>query len=775
MFHNSFISKITPWSITETSEWMPAVAYPALVGSGRLTMGIDCTGLQGLPDRIASSAGSSVAPFHVTQADLYILHEGMISEHLSRNEVLVTGKDVASSDTLYGQRKNFMPLGYLSQIFTLDGQEISGEDILTAGKRWTREWNLKQAILTSSFIIDKRVEVETEIFMPHGGESIYLKLTRKAAKGEGDFNWKIQLILETRGGMPIFDQAGAVKAGENTLLANIDKDSSYLPNEPYTVIYGAGADGANVEVTPAGWAISMTGPTAIEQTAYLRLDFQRLAGVERDYSVTCQQELEKTLSTFSASEYQVTRKSHIAQYSKFWNQTADIEVDSVDALETTRRYMLHMSEYLLHCGSDFACGGSPQFAFFHQNGWGASNFHDQHYVVDGIARANMWDVAESHAHWLRRVMRDTGRAFPWMMNYDGTITAPPEVDRAPMSDAGRALLAMRLYELAGTGKDKLLRDTVYPILHRVAEMAVSDWFYEQEGRMIFRGVELDVMGDNPIEHDASTVLAFLTVIRKAIAYSEKLGVDAGCRPRWQKVIDHTNINVVNGRYEGHRDAPIDAMANCWLCHSYYISECQRFMNDDIYAATVDYSHRQVSCNIPWIGYAVASSEMRLGRPDRAEQYFIDHLENRLHGPGYYEECYPLWMAAVPPFESAHGSHLTAACEQIVLTDFWEPRIYIGKGMPSKFRTSRVQFSNLRARDGIIISGISEPRRLVVTLRNTGDMVVTEDIVLSIPCQVGVTFKVLRDGAETPHDFHGESVSVKVMLDAGEESEVVVEG
>ncbi|MEI6520085.1 MAG: hypothetical protein WCO98_08635 [bacterium] len=774
MFHNNFISKMTPWTITETSEWMPVVAYPALVGSGRLTMGIDCTGLQGLPDRIASSAGSAAAPFHVTQSDLYILHEGMIGEHLSRNEVMVTGKDVAPDDTLYGQRKNFMPLGYLAQTFTINGKEISGEDILAAGKRWTREWDLKKAILTNSFIIDKRVGVETEIFMPHGGESIYLKLIRKAAKGEGDFSWKIQLKLETRGGLPIFDQPGAVKASEQTLLATIDRDSSYLPNEPYTVIYGAGAVGANVEMLPTGWEISMTGAVAIEQTAYLRLDFQRLAGAERDDAVTRQQKLEKTLMLFSAGDYLSARQAHIAQYSNYWNQTADIEVDSIDALEITRRYMLHMSEYLLHCGSDFACGGSPQFAFYHQNGWGASNFHDQHYVVDGIARANMWEAAESHAHWLRRVMRETGRAFPWMMNYDGTITAPPEVDRAPMSDAGRALLAMRLYELAGIGKDTLLRDTVYPILRRVAEMAVSDWFYEHEGRMIFRGVELDVMGDNAIEHDASTVLAFLTVIRKAIEYSNKLGVDADCLSRWQNVIDHTDINVVNGRYEDHRNAPPDAMASGWLCHSYYISECQRFLDDDIYAATVDYSHRQVSCNIPWIGYAVASSEMRLGRPDRAEQYFVDHLENRLHGPGYYEECYPLWMAAVPPFESAHGSHLTAACEQIVLTDFWEPRIYIGKGMPSKFRALRVRFSNLCARDGIIISGISEPRRLAVTLRNTGDAA-TEEIVLSIPCQAGVTFKVLRDGAETPHDFHGEFVSIIVTMKAGEETELVVEG
>jgi len=171
---------------------------------------------------------------------------------------------------------------------------------------------------------------------------------------------------------------------------------------------------------------------------------------------------------------------------------------------------------------------------------------------------------------------------------------------------------------------------------------------------------------------------------------------------------------------------------------------------------------------------VASSEIRLGRPNRAEQYVVDNLEHRVHGPGYFEECYPLWLAAIPPFESAHGSHLTAACEQIVLPDFWEPRIYVGKGMPAKFRMARVRFHHLRARDGVLLAGLSEPRRLAVVLENTGDAI-EEEIVLSIPCEVGVTFRVLRDGFPVDHDFHGESVSVWIRLGSGEKTELVIEG
>ena len=774
MFHNSFNTQMTPWSLVETSEWFPSVAYPAMMGSGLLTIGLDASGLQGLTDKLAAAAGSSAAPFNVTQSELYVLREGMISEHLAQYEVRITGKDVAPGDTVYGLRKNFMPLGFLSQRFVLDGVTYTDDALLTVAKQWTRSWDLRGAVLTNRFCLAQKAWVEIEMFMPHGGEEAWLKLTRRAMKGTGIFRWEVELNLSTRDGEAIFDEPGSVTVGTNTLTAKISSNSRYRPNEQYTVLYGAAAAGMELALTTEGWQAILSGPAEEEQTAYLRLAFQRLAGEElADTAERCHI-LAEAMSTVDETHYREALQLHEENYADFWAQTADIELFPSDAIENTRRFMLHFSEYLLRCGCDFAYGGSPQFAFMHQNGWGASNFHDQHYVVDGLARANMWSAAEANARWMRRVMRPSGRAFPWMMTYDGTITAAPEIDRAPMSDAGRALLAMRLYELSGDDREAFLRETIYPIIRRVADMAVSDWFVEREGRFILRGVELDVMGDTAIEHDAATVLAFLTVLRKAVAYSKMLEIDVDRRISWQRVIDGTVIEVVEGRYLNHLNASPDSHASGWFCHIYYIAEAQRFLDDRIYAATVDYSHRQVSCNIPWIGFAVASSEMRLGRPDRSEQYFIDHLENRLHGPGYFEECYPISGAAIPPFESAHGAHLTAACEQLVISDFWEPRIFIGRGMPAKMRAAEVTFSNLRARDGVLCSGVSTPRRLTVNLRHTGEPVV-EKVELAIPCEAGVTFRVLRDGKETPHEFHGETVTVTVAMDRGQLTELVIEG
>ncbi len=444
-----------------------------------------------------------------------------------------------------------------------------------------------------------------------------------------------------------------------------------------------------------------------------------------------------------------------------------------DAFELQRRFLLHMSTYLFHCGTDLGLGGTAQFLLFHQNGWAASNFHDHHYITDGVARTNMWAQAEANARWMRRVMHPSGRAFPWMMTYDGYPTAPAERDRAPMSDANRALLAARIYEMAGRGREALLREVVYPIVKRVADMSVADWFYPEGDRLLFRGVENDVMGDEAIISDAATVLMFLSILRKALAYSKQLGVDAECRTAWQQVIERVKPEVADGRYVPHLHAALDAKASCWLCNIYYIAEAQPFLDDAVYARTCDYGQPAVTCNLPWIGFAAASSEIRLGRPNRAEQFFVDTILHRTHGPGYFEECAPVGVAAPPPFVTGHGSHLTAACEQLVLPDFWQHRVRIGAGLPAKLRAATVRFRNIRARDGLIVSGESSPARLAVQLYHTGDPVEME-LHLTLPGEITPFFQVHRDDQPQAYDFHGEFITLRLPLEPEQRTEIVIE-
>ncbi len=244
MFKDSYVTQLTPWTVLEESTGMPQVSYPAFVGSGKLGIGLDCAGLQSLPDTLGPYLGCKAAPYHTLQAELYLLHEGMISEHLYRDEAGFTGKEIPLGPECYGMHRNFLPLGYLTQSFTFAGKTIYGAAVVGQAFEWRRAWDLQQAILRTGFSLERRVDVETEIFTPYGGETVYVKLTRRAVPGaEGTFRWEVRLPLATRHGLPLYDQPDAVQPGRRTLLARIDRASEFRPSEDYAVVYGVAADG----------------------------------------------------------------------------------------------------------------------------------------------------------------------------------------------------------------------------------------------------------------------------------------------------------------------------------------------------------------------------------------------------------------------------------------------------------------------------------------------------------------------------------------------------
>ena len=785
MFKDTHITNMNAWSLIEESDVMPAVLFPAFIGSGLLGFGLDGGGLQGMPERLSEHYGCYARPWHITQADLYVLREGMISSHLWDDEISYVGFEAEDSYMLQHGHRNFMPMGYLTQSFNFRGEAIEGDAIRSKSSKWRREWNLHEALVNTSFAFDRSfrtvehdsLRVNISAFTPHGSESLYLKLERGATldgEGNDEFIWNISLPLTTRHQLPIYDQPDSVIVGKRTLLASIDEQSRYQPAERYAVVYGVAAEGMDLHFDENGWSATMHGTMREAQSAWIRIDFQRFASEEIADSEAARDRLEEQLATFSQADYYAALNAHEREYADFWAHTADIKVEPADEAEIRRRFMLHMSEYLLRCGNDFKMGGTAQFLLFHQNGWSASNFHDHHYIVDGVARANIWQAAEGNVRWMKSVMRKTGRPFPWMLTYDGTAPIPVERDRAPMSDANRALLAMRIYELAGVGREQLLRDTVYPIIRRVADHAVEDWFEEENGIYIMRGVENDVMADTPQRHELGTVVMFLTVLMKAIHYSQHLDIDAEKRIKWQRLVDGIPLPALEDKYLPYWKAESNSASGTWFNMSYYLTEAQEYLDRDTYRNNRDAFEKITPCNYPWLNSAAASSEIRLDRPDRAEQFMRDTLDHRIHGPGYFEECAPIFLAALPPLATAHGSFLTASCEQVVLPDFWRQRIYIGKGMPGKMRMSHVSFNSLRANSGLIISGESTSTMLQLALHNTGEALAIE-LVLRIPAEAGVHFRLLRDGAAVAYKFLGDAISITLSFDADERMELLLQG
>lgn len=781
-FTDSYVTNLTPWEVTESSASMPDANFPAFVGSGTLGVAVDAAGLQSLSDKLSSKYHLYASPFQITQSDLYVLHEGLISEHLYQDEIALTGKDVPPGEFCYGQHRNFMPLGYLQQEFRIGEKVYKNDDVIQVARNWKRVWNLKQGVVKNSFTIGWNLAFETEMFSPNGGETVFIKLVRPANRWKGrdkgkdtKVSWKISIPFQTRHGLPLYDENDAIKSGRYTVLANISKTSRYKPSEDYTILYGAGASGMEVTVSEKGiTAVSHETSIDEQQICFLKLDFRRFANKTPEVVKLQQASLEVDCRNFTGEVYQKTMEAHLLDFEKFWSNTASVSVESPDEMEVKRQFLMHMSEYLFRCGNNFSYGGTLQYLMFHQNGWGASNFHDMQYIVHGMALANMWQQAEENLRWMHGVMRPEGRAFPWMMTYDGSPTVTPERDRAPMSDANRAMLAARIYEMAGKDRDSLLTKYVYPIVKRVANLGINDWFYEHKGRLLFKGIETDVMGDNAVLNDAANVTAYVTLIKKAIEYSKYLNVDPKQRQIWIEKLNKVYLDTLDGRYKPNLNATAANRGDLWLSNIFYTAEAGNFLDENVFKCTRDIGQQVVDINIPWIGFAAASTEIRLNRPDRAEQFFADILRNRVYGPGYFEEVAPVGRAGLPPYASAHGSHLVASCEQVVLSDFWKHRVSICTGMSARLRMNNVSFSNLRARDGLIVSGNSTPRSLSVNLHHTGDSVEMA-LVLKIPCGVGQFFKVLVDGKEADYTFHGESIEMKVKLEFNQKMEIRIEG
>lgn len=790
MFKDSNVTRLSPWGTVEEADALPAVAFPAFVGSGPLGIGLDAGGLQSLTESLGDHYHCPVLPFHHSQADLYVLHEGMVSSHLWDDEMLYTGAQPEAEHARREAQRNYLPLGWLDQSFEFDTQAmppgqttpaaaqvtLDGSQLRREARAWRREWSLREALVTTSFDLGsyRRFRVEYTAFAPHGGESLYLRFHRSAlASAAGACQWTLRVPLRTRHGLGLFDPTDDVRAGTRTVLAFTGPGARHAPVERYAVLYGVAADGAACVVEPGGLAVTVRGPLAQEQSAWIRLDFHRCTGPALGTAAAQATALETELAAFTRTTWDGALARHRADFAAFWARTGEIEVSSPEFHDTKRAFLLHMSSYLSRCGNDYGLGGNVQYLLMHQNGWRACAFHDQHYILDGLLRINLWAEAEAHLHWMHRIMRSRGRPFPWMVTYDGFSPVPPELDRAPMSDANRALLAIRMYEYAGRQRERLLRDHVYPIVRAVAEHAVSDWFYRDGDHVLFRPVECDVMHDEARISEPGTLAVFLAVLRKAVAYSARLNVDGPRRAAWQAVVDGAAFERgADGLYRAWNGAPAEAAPSTWFLGAAYIAEYLPWLDAAALRATRDRFERRTPCNFVWLNSIAAATEIRLGRPDRAEQFMAASVDEGVHGPGYFEECVPNGISSLPPFATAHGSFLTAACEQVVLSDLWQPRVAVGLGLPSRLRQRTLHFRNLRARGGLLVSGTLAPREAVLELHQDGEPQELE-MQIRLPAAVGPQPGLSRDGVPLPFTFGGETLSAVLPLAAGERTRLVL--
>ncbi|WP_458208743.1 glycosyl hydrolase family 95 catalytic domain-containing protein [Haladaptatus sp. NG-SE-30] len=801
MFADSAIVDLTPYRSTEACSRFPDDIFPSFAGSGRFGMGIDASGLQAVNSNIASTRGKEAPAGNGNMDDLYLIHGGMLSEHLFWEDVETaddadlpedarhvrdgTADEIDAEGTLdhtyKNHREHFMPLGFLTYDLVVDGTRISGADLANHVRgEWERETDLQRGCVTTSFVVADAVTLDLTVFAPHDGHRVYVRATLDVYDGvlgemaePHDVRFEPQLRLATRSGRPIYDEPDAITCNDQTAVASITSDSKYNPHEAYTTVYGVGATNADTEVTPdsldAEWETTVDGPT----TCDFVFAFHPVRDAETE---SVERTVRGHVDDLTAASVDDQQQQHESDWRSFFARTADVSFERPGIEWRKEEYLLHASEYLMRCGHDFRQGASTCFYLHHQLLFHAAKWWDFHFMVDGVLRANMTDEAGHAVDWLDAIMATEGRPFSYMLAYDGRPLIDPHREIVDMQVAAHASSVWKYYE--SNGDDELLESTVYPIVRRAADYAVDELFEERDGRYRLIALGHDSGGHTDLTSNRTFHAAwFLTALRKAIEYAESLDTDTEARNRWQTVLDGFEFAADDEQYhfaEGVEPSDFDSEPPYFTSRLLYPTEAMADIDFEKFRRTRERSP-PIQINKPWMSFAQASTDYRAGDIERAaEQYALGR--DRAFGIGFFKEigAYGADGNVIPPFATAHGAHLTALLEQFAMTDITEGTVNLLTNLPPYLRGDAISFENVRTLSGIVVSGDVDTHRTRLELANaTG----AGDVTFRIQPPIGVprdALQTIADGEPVETEWDEKAVIVTLPFDADERKEVVLE-
>lgn len=802
MFSDSAITDLTPHSATESCSRFPDDVFPTLVGSGRFGMGVDASGLQATNSSIASTRGKDAPMGNGRMDDLYLVHGGLLSEHLFWDAVESADEDELSDDvrhvrdgtaeeidaegtldhTYKNHREHFMPLGYLTYDLVVDGTTIRGEDLADHVRgEWSRETNLADGTVSTSFVVADALAVELTVFAPQDGHRAYVRAAFEPYEGvlgemaaEHDVRFEPRIELSTRAGLPIYDEPGAVDCEENLAVADITAESRYAPHEDYTTVYGVGATDAATDVSAD--AVGATWETTVDDR--VECDFVFAFHPVRDGDVDDMvATVGEQIARVEAGGVDDVLADHRADWQSFFDDVADVSFDRPGLDWRKEEYLLHASEYLMRCGHDFRQGASTCFYLHHQLLFHAAKWWDFHFMVDGVLHANMVEEAGQAVDWLDGVMAPEGRPFSYMLAYDGRPLIDEHREIVEMQVAAHAASAWKYYE--ANGDDDLLRETVYPILKRAADYAVDDLFEATDD-----GYRLVPLGHDSGGHTELTpnrtfhAAWFLTTLRKASEYADHLGVDADRRERWDDVRERFAFATDDAEdlylyADDVHPADFDSEPPYFASRLLYPTEATADVDVERFRRTRDQSP-PLQINKPWMSFAQAATDYRAGDVERgADQYALGR--DLAFGVGFFKEIGPYGADGnmIPPFATAHGTHLTALLEQFASTDPTEGGVDLLGNLPPTLRGESFTFDDVRTQTGIVASGSVDGRSATFDLHNPGGER-TEAVRIRPP--VGVPrddLVVTVDGQRRDSTRDDDLVCVSVTFDADEEKRVTV--
>ncbi|MHB1457414.1 MAG: hypothetical protein ACYC0V_10920 [Armatimonadota bacterium] len=679
IFPDSKVRSITAWQIVEESIGLPEEIFPAYIGSGKIGIGIDASGMQNLDCKIGMEKRYTGVQFE-TKDELYLFAEGMVSSHY--------------------YPVNLMPLGYMHYELSIDAEPINIRESVTS---WRRKVNILGAVVDTELTFTQGIKLNITSFTPQEKHQAYFKFQVVSTDGASHtviIRPQISLRLRERnGGGDILDSTANINHGSNhaSLSGKILKNGKHSALEDYSLHYSV--DGSNA------WADEKSIGAEID----LKAESQPSSQTVR----FCVGEIEKTQA------YSTAFKNHTKDWENFYESGANISTN-----RPIRDFLFYNSLYLLRIGGTYNNGMPLEFLLFHPENWHACTFWDLNFMTDAMIKSNNLKQSRNIVKWLNKIVAPKGRPFHWMTLYNGESGMPAtSVDSGLGVNAAHAMSAIRYFET--TGDVDFLKSTVYPLVRKTSIYIAEERLIKEGDHYIGTGTGIDANTPLLVNDTFSTVW-FGVILKKTVEYAKLLNVDTEESKHWNKIADNIQLSTYERGYKYSRDWPY---SDGWVWMLLYPTEAMPLLDMKLFAKNREYLNYE-NLGQPWVYFWQASSDYRaqLNLGESCEKY-IDKGIEYTRGPGYFMEAViGGTMEGLPPYTSAHASYVVASIEQMVMSSIWNNVIEVFTNLPSSLQDRRIEFRNIRTSKGVMISGIYTPDAVQTILLGSGKA----DVIIRCP-------------------------------------------
>jgi hypothetical protein len=675
-FTDSRVRHVDPWELREEASDLPEAILPAYIGSGKIGIGLDASGMQNLDCTLARITRYTNVPYEAKD-DLYVFAEGMISSHICRS--------------------NLMPLGYLNYELTVDGSAVSLHDSVI---RWQRTINIRTATVVTSLTLRQGIRLELTAFTPQETNLAYYRFSVQSTDGKTHsvlIRPQLGLVLRprNRGGAILDRVTGRSQGGDSAAVSGeVRTDGPSASFENYKLSYQVHGPGAWATDSALGVQMTLTADS-------------KPVSSEVVFSIGTR----SPVSSFSEA-----LSDHKSDWAGYYNSGATISIG-----DPTREFLFNNSLYLLRIGGTYNKGLPLEFLLFHPESWFGCTCWDLGFIIDGLIKTNHLEQPRRALKWLNAVAEPTGRPFHWLTRYNGADGMPKDWhDTNFVVSAAHAMSAIRYYET--THDRAFLKSTLYPILRKVSVYAAADRFVKEGDHYIGAGCAIDANSTLQVNDTFSTVW-FAVVLKKTAGYAKTLGVDATEAAKWDDIADKIRPDTCDRGYKYCRSW---GGPDGWVWMLLYPTEGMPLIDMKTFVKCREYLNYD-NLGQPWCYFWQAASDYRTGMDlaDSSERYIAEGVK-LTYGPGYFAEGVPTagrGLEGLPPYTTAHGSYLAAATEQLVISSVWNDEIGVFTNLPKTMLDRSIHFAKIRTSRGVVVSGEYSPNNASVTLSGTGDQIV----------------------------------------------------